>query len=325
MPPGKIAVIVLAVLRHDQRLADMAGGNGVSESTVRRRRDELLGLLATQAPRLDRALRRGAKQGGEVVLIDGTLIRTGRRTGRADRRNHSGKHRSHGLHFLALTDERGRLIWISAARPSRTHDNTAARHDRILDHLRAAGLGALADLGFRGLDNETLAPVTVTGYTASRTHKLTPGQKEANRALPSDAHRSSTASPTSRTGGSSPSSVAIPPAPPALASLTRPDEPRSQPLTDDLHRRLPPTTSTSTPRTDHTSPVGCRLAAGCGRCAAPHSGLPPPRAAARDARQACTHPAGVQLRARTGKLRALSAPRRCRQLARPADRSGSGG
>jgi transposase-like protein len=42
LPPGKIAVIVLAVLRHDQRLADMAGGNNVSESTVRRWRDELI-------------------------------------------------------------------------------------------------------------------------------------------------------------------------------------------------------------------------------------------------------------------------------------------
>ncbi|MFE3938757.1 hypothetical protein ACFXPJ_34630 [Streptomyces goshikiensis] len=55
LPPGKIAVIVLAVLRHDQRLADMAGGNQVSESTVRRWRDELIGLLAVQAPRRVRA------------------------------------------------------------------------------------------------------------------------------------------------------------------------------------------------------------------------------------------------------------------------------
>ncbi|MEV4870367.1 transposase family protein [Streptomyces syringium] len=64
-------------------------------------------------------------------------------TGKADRRNYSGKHRSHGLHFLALTDERGRLIWISAARPGRSHDNTAARHDRILRRsclLRAISL-----------------------------------------------------------------------------------------------------------------------------------------------------------------------------------------
>ncbi|MFF3658783.1 hypothetical protein [Streptomyces olivochromogenes] len=53
LPPGRIAVIVLAVLRHDQRLADMAGGNNVSESTVRRWRDELIALLAAQAPCLD--------------------------------------------------------------------------------------------------------------------------------------------------------------------------------------------------------------------------------------------------------------------------------
>jgi hypothetical protein len=60
---------------------------------------------------------------------------------------------------------------------------TAARHDHILAHLRAAGLGALADLGFRGLDNDVLDPVIVTGFHASRTHKLTPGQKDANRVL----------------------------------------------------------------------------------------------------------------------------------------------
>ncbi|MEV5887154.1 transposase family protein [Streptomyces sp. NPDC052020] len=183
LPPGKITVIVLAVLRHDQRLADMARGNHVSESTARRWRHELIGLIAARAPRLDRALKKVARQGGEVVLIDGTLIRTRRRTGKADRRNYSGKHRSHGLHLLAVTDENGHLIWISAARPGRTHDNTAARHNHILAHLRAAGLGALADLGFRGLDNDILDPVIVTGYTATRTHKLTQGEKEANRVL----------------------------------------------------------------------------------------------------------------------------------------------
>ncbi|MFF2964679.1 hypothetical protein ACFVT1_38695 [Streptomyces sp. NPDC057963] len=50
-------MIVLAVLRHDQRLADMAGGNNVPESTVRRWRDEMIALLAAPAPRLDRTLK----------------------------------------------------------------------------------------------------------------------------------------------------------------------------------------------------------------------------------------------------------------------------
>lgn len=43
-------MIVLAVLRHDQRLADMAGGNDISTTTIRRWRDELIHLLAAKAP-----------------------------------------------------------------------------------------------------------------------------------------------------------------------------------------------------------------------------------------------------------------------------------
>ncbi|MGK5497355.1 transposase family protein [Streptomyces sp. URMC 125] len=133
----------------------------------------------------------GALVGGQVVQddVDRGAVGPGsadrfqrgqRRTGKADRRNHSGEHHHHGLHFLALTDERGRLIRISAARPGRTHDNTAARQDHVLAHLHAAGLGALADLGFRGPDSDVRDPVIVTGFHASRTHKPTPGQKTAD-------------------------------------------------------------------------------------------------------------------------------------------------
>lgn len=114
------------MLRHDQRIADMAGGNVVGDTTVRHWRDELISLLAARVPRLDRACKKIAKRGGEVVRIDGTPIPTVRRTGAANRPNYSGKHRGHGLHFLALTDKNGRLIWISAARPGRTHDITPA-------------------------------------------------------------------------------------------------------------------------------------------------------------------------------------------------------
>ncbi|GAA2632398.1 transposase family protein [Streptomyces vastus] len=118
-----------------------------------------------------------------MVLIDGTLIPTQRRTGTENRPNYSGKHHRHGLHFLALTDERGRLIWISAARPGRTHDITAARRDHIPTHLQDAGLGALADLGFLGLDDDPDAPVVVTGFKTTRAHKLTTSEKDANRVL----------------------------------------------------------------------------------------------------------------------------------------------
>ncbi|MEV7192549.1 transposase family protein [Streptomyces sp. NPDC093510] len=174
-------------------------------------------------------------------MTDGTLIRTQRRTGKADRRNYSGKHHRHGLPFLALTHDKGRLIRRSAARPGHTHHNTAARHDPILAHLRAAGPGALADLGLRGLDNDILDTVIVTGHTASRTHQLTPGEKEANR-LPAIgrapvehgfAHLKNWQILTKpRTGPARATRL--------LRTLPVADEPRSQPLTDDLHRRSRP-------------------------------------------------------------------------------------
>lgn len=50
LPPARIVVIVLAVLRHDQRIADMADANEVGETTVRRWRGELISLLAARAP-----------------------------------------------------------------------------------------------------------------------------------------------------------------------------------------------------------------------------------------------------------------------------------
>ena len=67
LPPGKIALIVLATLRHDHRLADMAGGNGVSASTISRWTWEIIGLLAGRAPRLDRALAAITRQGGDAA------------------------------------------------------------------------------------------------------------------------------------------------------------------------------------------------------------------------------------------------------------------
>jgi DDE superfamily endonuclease len=183
LPPGKIALIVLATLRHDHRLADMAGGNGVSASTIHRWTWEITGLLAARAPRLDRALTKVKKQGGEVVLLDGTLIPTRRRAGTANRENYNGKHKKHGLLFLALTDETGNLTWISSGRRGAASEITAARHDHLASRLRAAGLGALADLGFTGLDPDPEDPVIITGYKATATRKLTPAQRQANQAL----------------------------------------------------------------------------------------------------------------------------------------------
>ncbi|EGX57737.1 transposase IS4 family protein [Streptomyces zinciresistens K42] len=185
LPAGKIAGIVLAVLRCDQRPGDLAGGNGVHRTTVTRWVREVVGLLAARAPRLDRALKKIARMGGGIVLLDGSVIRTRRRTGKENRKNYSGKNKCHGLLVIALTDDRGRLLWISAARPGRTSEITACRHEKLTQKLREVGLGAIADLGFVGLDDggPDADPAVITGYKAARNRPLTRGQKLSNTAL----------------------------------------------------------------------------------------------------------------------------------------------
>lgn len=183
---GQIALIVLAHLRNDERLADLAGGNAVSASTVRRWVLEVLGLPAARAPRLDRALAKVAKDSGCVVLLDGTLIRTRRRSGRANRKNYSGKHKAHGLLFLALTDAKGRLLWISSARRGACSEITAARYEKLCARLRKLELAAVADLGFVGLDEGAEEqPAVITGFKASGGKRLSSPKKIVNRLISS--------------------------------------------------------------------------------------------------------------------------------------------
>lgn len=194
--PARQALVVLAVLRHDPRLADLGGGMGVSASTVRRWVLEVIALLAARASRLDRVLRRLAGRGAAVVLVDGTLIRTRRRTGRANRANYSGKHKQHGLLALALTDEDGRLLWVSAVLPGKTADITAARRLRIRERLHAHGLSPAGDKGFQGWHKDVRTTrgcsycgggpceqVVLTPYKAEAKRPLTKAQKQANAAF----------------------------------------------------------------------------------------------------------------------------------------------
>ncbi|WP_257002075.1 transposase [Streptomyces sp. WZ.A104] len=109
-------------------------------------------LAAVRASRLYRTLKKIARTGGGTGLLDGSLIRTRRRTGDANRKSYSGTSTCPGTARIALTDDRGPLLWLCAARPGHTSEITACRHDDLTAHLRATGLGAIVDLGFIGLD-----------------------------------------------------------------------------------------------------------------------------------------------------------------------------
>lgn len=184
---GRIVLLVFAVLRHDQRLRDIAAANGISASTLKRWVDELVELIAARAPRLERALAKVRRSGGEVVLLDGTLIKTYRRTGKHNRRNYNGKHKAHGLLFLGITDEKGNLLWISRGHHGSASEIATSRGEKLLEHLRAAGLGALADRGFIGLDRNPEDPIVITGVKKTSKKPLTAADKLTNQIIA--AHR----------------------------------------------------------------------------------------------------------------------------------------
>ncbi|WSG28152.1 transposase [Streptomyces europaeiscabiei] len=234
-----------------------------------------------------------------MVLLDGTLIRTRRRTGTANRKNYSGKYKCHGLLVIALTDDRGRLLWASAARPGRSSEITACRHDQLTAKLRAAGLGAIADLGFVGLDDSgpDTDPAVITGYKAARNRPLTRGQKLSNKALaavraPVDHGFAHLKGP--RQGPHRPEVGDRPGQSPA-----GPDEPRSLPLTDDLHGSHPPATSPSIENPAHTRSMTCNFTMHTAQCTANVSGgsghedherlLPPPGDQLEDTLKAQAH------------------------------------
>ncbi|MCX4650907.1 hypothetical protein OG249_03160 [Streptomyces microflavus] len=74
---------------------------------------------------------------------------------------------------------------MSAARPGRTSGITACRHDKLTAKLREAGLGAIADLSFVGLDESEPGPgpAVITGYKAAKNRTVTRAQKLSNQAL----------------------------------------------------------------------------------------------------------------------------------------------
>jgi hypothetical protein len=190
LPDVQCAVIVLAVLRHDQRPDDLARAYHVSGHSVRRWVAQAVGVLARQAPRLDRVLTRAARHGVQVLLLDGSCLPVQRPTNhRSEHRHYCPKHKAHHLRILTLTDQHGRLLWTSAATGARTHETTQAKRQHLPRRLRAANhagadLGLICDRAHTRLDDQPhTQPTVITGRRGCRNHQLTPAERAANQLL----------------------------------------------------------------------------------------------------------------------------------------------
>jgi hypothetical protein len=146
----------------------LARDHGISRATAYRYLDEVVIVLAQEAPDLHAALERARDQGFSHVILDGKIIASDRCKepalsvkGEIIDLWYSGKAHCHGGNIQAVTAPDGFPLWVSDVEPGSVHDITAARlHALPALYLAAAhGLPALADPGYDGAGIGICIPV----------------------------------------------------------------------------------------------------------------------------------------------------------------------
>src|SRR5262249_41886319 len=146
----------------------LARDHGISRATAYRYLDEVITVLAEQAPDLREALERAKDAGFSHVILDGTVIACDRCKEPAVSVKseiidlwYSGKAHTHGGNVQAVTAPDGFPLWVSEAEPGSVHDITAARAHALPALYRAAAdrLPTLADPRYEGAGIGILMPV----------------------------------------------------------------------------------------------------------------------------------------------------------------------
>jgi DDE superfamily endonuclease len=146
----------------------LARDHGISRATACRYVDEVIAVLAEQAPDLHQALERAKDQGLAHVILDGKIIPCGRCKepaisvkGEVIDLWYPGKAHTHGGNIQAVLAPDRFPLWLSPAGPGPAHDITAARaHARPAPcQAAAADLPTLADPGYGGTGIGIYMPV----------------------------------------------------------------------------------------------------------------------------------------------------------------------
>lgn len=162
------AVLALRWFRDRTSPTALARDHGISRATGYRYLDEVIEILAEQAPDLRHALERAKDCGFSHVILDGKIIPTDRCKepaisvkGQLIDLWYSGKAHCHGGNIQAVMAPDGFPLWISEVEPGSVHDLTAARAHALPALYRAAatGLPTLADPGYDGAGIGILMPV----------------------------------------------------------------------------------------------------------------------------------------------------------------------
>jgi hypothetical protein len=153
------AVLGLRWFRDRTTAEALARDHRVSRATAYRYVDEVIAVLADQAPELTEALQRASDERLPHVILDGKVILADRCKepalsvkGEVIDLWYSGKAHRHGGNIQAVSAPDGFPLWVSDAEPGSVHDITAARLHALpaLYAAAADGLPTLADPGYDG-------------------------------------------------------------------------------------------------------------------------------------------------------------------------------
>jgi DDE superfamily endonuclease len=162
------AVLGLRWFRDRTTCEALARDHRVSRATAYRYVDEVIAVLADEAPELREALERAKDAGFSHVILDGKVIPCDRCKepavsvkGEVIDLWYSGKAHTHGGNIQAVCAPGGFPLWVSDVEPGSVHDLTAARAHAFpaLYPAAAAGLPTLADPGYDGAGTGILIPV----------------------------------------------------------------------------------------------------------------------------------------------------------------------
>jgi hypothetical protein len=168
------ALLGLVWFRKNEEMTVLAAGFGIGRATAYRYRDEIVTVLAAQAPDLHEALQQVADEGWSHVIVDGKIFRTDRCAqtttsvkGTTIHAWYSGKLRAFGGNVQAIMRPDGQPVWTSEVVAGHDHDLTAARDNQVLGGLYWAAsqlnLPALADGGYEGVGHGVHVPFKQPG------------------------------------------------------------------------------------------------------------------------------------------------------------------
>jgi hypothetical protein len=166
---------------------------GVSDPTALRAARRCLPLLEAQGkdgmrlPDPGKGKRRDLpalpKGTPELAVIIDTFEQRTHRPRRRQRAYYSGKKEAHTLKSQAAIDEGGRVIDVGVSRPGRWADLRVLRRSGLAGKLARAGVGALGDLAYVGLDGLVRGLRGATPRRKPRGKGRPPRDRRYNRAF----------------------------------------------------------------------------------------------------------------------------------------------